>query len=168
MSSLLDKGGECPMEVTREIFRDTLHEPQKYLDEELDVAVKIVNWLRPFTPKRGGPEDKIIAHPLVLGPFCFLANNLLRAIGYKQFSRRLSPLSSCGKVQPLPLGATGICEVLCAREGGHYDVCKDGVIYSLTNSVSTPACKDVVFNAFFDMKKVEHILRSHNLVFQDR
>jgi len=43
---------------------------------------------------RKDSAGNIPQHALALAPFCHLANNLLRAMGYSDFRRRLSPLSS--------------------------------------------------------------------------
>ena len=155
------------MIVSTEDFKKVLHEPDKYSDHEIELAVKIVNWLRPFTPKQD-LEGKLVSHPLTLGPFCYIANNILKAIGYKDFTRRLSPMSACGKRLPIPLSAAGICEILCAGQGGHFDACLDGRVHSTVPDASKPTSRRVIFSAFFDMEAIVKICNEYNLVFGDR
>ena len=88
---LLDKGGGV-QEVTSEIVREHLYEDEKFSEDEIKVVVDISNLLRPYCPKRGA-DGKLHEHIFVLCPFCLLANHILRALGYSDFTRRLSPLS---------------------------------------------------------------------------
>jgi hypothetical protein len=148
-------------------FRKVLHDPEKYSDDEVELAVKIVKWLRPFTPKQD-TDGKIVCHPLVLGPFCYLANNFLRALGYQDFTRRLSPMSACGKRHPLPLSTAGICEILCAEQEGHYDAYLDGRVHSTTTNASKATSRNIIFNSFFDMGVILRLCNEHNLIFSDR
>lgn len=161
---LLDKA-DCPPQVTADIIRDHLYDVEKFNDIEINVVVHIVNRLRPYTPKRDA-DNKIHEHILTLGPFCHLANNLLRAMGYPNFTRRLFPLSSCGKSHPIPLNATGICEVLCSAEPGHFDVKSDGKVVSYTNRAKKN--EKAIIGAFFELEVVHDICRQHNLRFEDR
>ncbi|GJJ73129.1 hypothetical protein EMPS_05487 [Entomortierella parvispora] len=163
---MLDESGDY-QEATHQMVRDHLFEPESYSDSEIDVAVNILNLLRPYTPKKD-EEGKIQEHLFILGPFCHLANNILTALGYHDFTRRLSPVSSCGKDHPLPLTPIGICETLCAQEPGHFDV-RDrdaGKVVSLVKVANKN--KSVVIGAFFDLEILHNICKKHHLQFEDR
>ena len=108
-------------EVTEQDVQQRLHEPDKFTADEIKVAVGIVNSFRPFSPKRDA-DHPIPQNILAIGPICQLFNMILWATGYGDFTRKLCPVSSCGKLQPIPLGATGICEALCAKDPRHFDV----------------------------------------------
>jgi hypothetical protein len=161
---LLDKA-DLPALITPIIVREHLYEAEKFNDNEINVVVRIVNMLRPFTPKRD-ENNKIHEHILTLGPFCLLANNLLRALGYSDFTRRLVPISSCGKSHAIPLNDIGVVETLCAREPRHFDVECNGRLVSDTSRAKKNG--KAILGAFFDLQIVHDICKQHDLQFDDR
>ncbi len=154
--------------MTEQDVQQRLHEPAKFTADEIKVAVGIVNSFRPFSPKRDA-DHPIPSNILAIGPICQLFNSILRATGYSEFTKKLCPLSSCGKLQPIPLGATGICEALCAKGPRHFDVLDSkSRIRSLTTGASRPDTTRLIFASFFNMDKVLELCKRHGLVFADR
>ncbi|GJJ74087.1 hypothetical protein EMPS_06445 [Entomortierella parvispora] len=162
---LLDKA-DCPAEILPDYVRDHLYEPEKFSDDEIKAVVDIVNKLRPYTPKRDD-SNKLQEHILVLGPFCFLANNLLRALGYPDFARKLFPMSSCGKSHPTVLDAPGIREVLCSRNEEEFEIVSDGKVLSTDQAKKHVNVKKVL-GAFFDLNFVMNVCKRHHLRFEER
>ena len=101
-----------------------------------------------------------------MGPFCLLANNLLRALGFSDYTRRLFPISSCGKSHAIPLNAAGVFEVLCASGPGHFDVRTDGKM--VTGAAQARKNETAILGAFFDLEVVRDICRQHHLLFENR
>ncbi|KAG0043134.1 hypothetical protein BGZ83_011783 [Gryganskiella cystojenkinii] len=165
VTCLLLDTADCPPQVTPDIVRGHLFEAEKFNGAEINVVADIVNKLRPYTPKRD-EDDKIHGHVLIMGPFCLLANSLLRSMGYSDFTRRLFPLSSCGKSHPIPLSPISTCEVLCSAEPGHFDVKKGGMVVS--NVRQARKNERAILGAFFDLEAIFGICRQHHLLFEDR
>ncbi|KAG0036363.1 hypothetical protein BGZ83_003824, partial [Gryganskiella cystojenkinii] len=155
-------------EVTMATLEKTLHERDKYTMDQKNAAIKIVNKLRLFAPRKD-PNGKVPHHILAVGPFCRLSILLLRALGYKDFTRKLCPISACGTRQALPVGCNGICEILCSETPGHFDVFDHkGNVKSRTIFTGKPQVSDCIFRSFFDMNTVHNQCRKYNLKFADR
>ncbi|GJJ77561.1 hypothetical protein EMPS_09920 [Entomortierella parvispora] len=112
--------GELSGLITKDIVRQHLFDRHTFKENEVDAAVKIINALRPFTPNP--TPGTIPRHVLATGPFAYLANHLLRAMGFGNFTKKPYPTSAAGKLHPLPLGSTGIREALCSSKKEHFDV----------------------------------------------
>ncbi|GJJ70397.1 hypothetical protein EMPS_02746 [Entomortierella parvispora] len=157
--------GELSGLVTKDIVRQHLFDSHTFKENEVDAAVKIINALRPFTPKP--TSGTIPRHVLATGPFAYLANHLLHAMGFGDFTRKLYPISSAGKLHPLPLGSTGIREALCSSKKEHFDVFDaEGTLCS-TQALGVKNAP-VIFSAFFDMSVIHSICQKYGLVFADR
>ncbi|GJJ75259.1 hypothetical protein EMPS_07617 [Entomortierella parvispora] len=157
--------GELSGLVTKDIVRQHLFDSHTFKENEVDAAVIIINALRPFTPKP--TSGTIPRHVLATGPFAYLANHLLHAMGFGDFTRKLYPISSAGKLHPLPLGSTGIREALCSSKKEHFDVFDaEGTLCS-TQALGVKNAP-VIFSAFFDMSVIHSICQKYGLVFADR
>jgi hypothetical protein len=155
-------------DVTVTLFREHLRDPSKYSDREIKVAVDIVNALRPFTPK-GDSTNPVPRHVLATLPFVYLGNILIRAMGYSDFTKRICPVSSVGKLFAFTLNPIGICECLCAEDSGHFDVLDaNGHVRSLVNGASKDSNRSAIIGAFFDLDKIDSICKRNGLIFADR
>ncbi|KAG0041135.1 hypothetical protein BGZ83_002301, partial [Gryganskiella cystojenkinii] len=114
---------EDPMTVpvTRKHVIEILHKSSEYSTIEIDAVVKLCRQLRPFTPKRG-EDGKLPKHVLTCSPFVLLGNFILKAAGYGHFTRRISPISSCGKSHPFPINPTSLYNGLCSSREKQFDV----------------------------------------------
>ncbi len=147
---------------------NTLHEGNKYTLDQKNAAIKIINKLRLFAPRKDS-DGKVPHHVLAVGPFCRLSVILLRALGYKKFSRKLCPISTCGTRQALPVGSNGICEILCSQTPGHFDVFDhQGNTKSRTIFTGQRQVSNAIFRSFFDMNIVHNQCQKYGLEFADR
>ncbi|KAF9352621.1 hypothetical protein BGX26_009601 [Mortierella sp. AD094] len=142
---------------------------------ECEVVAKIVRELRPYVPKRrpnpDGPGMKeSLPHVALRAPLVLIANTLLRDAGYYIYTRRMTPKISTGSLHGLALGSTGIYEVFCSREPGHFDIndANGSPLSDAESAVSPLDNKRAVFGAFFNMKYIEQVCHAHGLKFADR
>ncbi|GJJ77392.1 hypothetical protein EMPS_09751 [Entomortierella parvispora] len=155
-----------PNEITTADLRRHLFKGKSYKDNEVQMAVFVANALRPFAPRKNS-GGHIPHHILATGPFVYLSNQLLFAMGYGDFARRISPVSSVGKMHPIPLNATGMYETLCSREEYHFDVraLNNKVIPDRKAANHSPA---IMFGAFFKMDVVHKTCLEHGMIFANR
>ncbi|KAF9951037.1 hypothetical protein BGZ65_006228 [Modicella reniformis] len=146
-----------------------------FSENECQVVADIANALRPYVPKRrasasGSKTQDPIAHVALRAPLVIIANTILRATGYSEFTRRMTPQSSAASVHALPLGAVGMYETFCSSEPRQFDVHDiNGLpLTAYRNITSVPENKRAVFAAFFDLHKIDTICRKHGLKFADR
>jgi hypothetical protein len=155
-----------PDRITETEFRGQLFAGKKIKDNEIQVGVHIVNALRPFAPRKDS-SGSIPRHILATGPFVYLANQLMLAMGFGDFTRQLSPVSSAGKLLPLPLNAAGISETLCFLEEHHFDVF-DSTEMLVSDQKHAPRNASAMFGAFFDMEAIYSVCSRFGLRFADR
>jgi hypothetical protein len=139
--------------------------------QECEVVSNIVRLLRPFIPRQKvqGQDRLDCHHPLLLAPFCVLANTILRATGYSHFTRCLSPIPSVSKLHALHLSATGLYETLCGFQVGRFRVCgPDGPITNAPQVTKSMAHKEAMFESFFDMRTINKLCASHGCTFARR
>ncbi|KAF9577684.1 hypothetical protein BGW38_006953, partial [Lunasporangiospora selenospora] len=178
LRSLLHMLLESP-HITKEIdsnwVKKSARSGVEITEEQCRVVAKLANALRPYVAKRrigkegtsqGGTRAPL-AHATLLAPMSIIANAILRAAGYAQSTRLLSPQISPSSTHALLLGAKGIYEVLCAKTPGHFDI-KDSEGSPLKSGEKAPHHKDAVFGAFFDLEKVQRLCRKHGLRFAHR
>ncbi|KAK3810739.1 MAG: hypothetical protein J3R72DRAFT_505014 [Linnemannia gamsii] len=142
-----------------------------FTTKECEVVAKTVRILRSYIPSQGpqGQEHPGRHNPLLLAPFCIIANTLLRAAGYSKFTRRLSPIPSVADLHALTLSSTGLFEVLCGYQDGRFKVCgPDGPITDFQQVTKSVANRDAMFASFFDMNTIKNLCASHGVVFAQR
>ncbi|KAG0195552.1 hypothetical protein BGX31_006107, partial [Mortierella sp. GBA43] len=152
--------------VKKSVFKGS-----KFTEDELQVVLRITNFLRPFVPRRWkGVNDKDYRqhthHVALDAPIVMISNAILRLLGRTDFTRRIAPHVAAGDSHGLQLGAAQLHEALCSSSPGHYDV--TGAYGDITNveDVTSPRHnKQMVFKGFFDMDKIEAICRKHGLQF---
>ncbi|KAG0001545.1 hypothetical protein BGZ65_003391 [Modicella reniformis] len=152
-----------PSYVGAHAFKETSFTPKEY-----EVVVMIVNSLGLFVPKRQPKSDESgtqesIPHVALRSPLAFIANTILRATGYQNFTRRVAPGIATGSEHGMAMGATGIYKVFCSKAAGHFDIndFTGAPLTNVTKAVSPPENKNAVFGSFFDMDLIDRICRAH-------
>ncbi|KAG0050570.1 hypothetical protein BGZ83_004656 [Gryganskiella cystojenkinii] len=155
-------------DVTEDDVRRQLVSHGNVSIEEIDRVRVLANLLRPYTAKKG-TTGLVPRHILTTLSLLFLTNALLMAAGEKRYTRKLSPISSCGKTYPVPLNAAGIYAILCARDPGHFDV-KGPNGEDITSELEARKTENQssVFSAFFNMPKIHDACSKHNVIFDNR
>ncbi|KAI8361692.1 hypothetical protein B0O80DRAFT_165575 [Mortierella sp. GBAus27b] len=146
-----------------------------FTEKECRVVAYLANLLRLFIPKRrpradGKGYQDSLAHVALRAPIVLIANSVLRAAGYPEFTRRNAPQTSSASLHGLQLGAVGLYEAFCGRGERQFDV-QDASKNPLTNYItlqSSPENKRAIFESFFNMRKVEKVCSDHGLTFRDR
>lgn len=158
--------------VTDAMVRKELYDPELYTAEEIGVVARIVTLLTPFTPKRTGPgpDGAFPRHVLTTGPFAYLANSILRASGYSDFTRRICPVYSVGHRHALPLDSTGMHEVFCGGAPGQFDATGPNgrIIASSAATRMSQRHRDAMFSAFLDRSVIDEACKAHGLEFAHR
>lgn len=145
---------------------------EDFTDRECEVVAQLANTLRPYVPRvKQDDEGRTIkppAHVALRVPFVSIANSVVRAAGYPEFARRISPQVSAGTTQALHLGSVGLYETFCTA--GEFEVVdpEGRLLTSRTSVTQPPTNKRVVTSAFLDIKAVDSLCRSHGLLFKDR
>jgi len=172
---MLVESPKISMDIDANWVKKSAFTGNKFTDHECEVVAALANCLRPFIPKRRPRSDgkgyqDSLAHVALRAPIVLIANHVLRATGYTDFTRRISPQASSASLHGLQLGAVGLFETLCSKNEGRFDV-HDKRGQKLTNYMtiqSSPENKRVMFESFFDMDKVESICNDHGLKFRNR
>lgn len=145
-----------------------------FSEEELKVALKLINFLRPFVPRRWkSAKDKDYRqhtpHVTLRAPLAIISNAVLRLLGRDNFTRRIAPHVAAGDLHGLQLGAAQVFDALCSSTAGHYDVVGiHGDISNFQDVTSPRENKGMVFQGFFNMGRVESICREHGFQFGQR
>ncbi|KAG0006403.1 hypothetical protein BGZ65_008448 [Modicella reniformis] len=100
----------------------------------------------------------------LIAPLVLIANNVLRAAGYPQFTRQISPQVSPAALHGLHLGTTGMYEVLCGGGWDQFDIV-DLRGRSLTSRDNVKGNERAVFGSFLDMNKIDKVCKAHGAVF---
>jgi len=146
----------------------------KFTERHCQVVAEIVNLLRPYVPKRRPNPDQSgnktlqpIAHVTLSAPIVIIANAVLRALGYPEFTRIISPQVSPSSSHALLLNSRGLYECLCSQEALRFDIKdKNGLPLTIANEATRN--KAVVFASFFDIGKIEEMCHAHGLRFAHR
>ncbi|KAF9079434.1 hypothetical protein BGX27_006453, partial [Mortierella sp. AM989] len=154
--------------------RKTSHVKSDFTDSECEVVALLANALRPYVPhKRKTPDSsalqKAIPHIALRAPLVLIANSVMLATGYSQFTRRISPQISPASVHGMSLNPVGIYETLCKSTENHFDVRDmDGrMITDYRNITKYQPNRRKVMGSFFDLNKIDEICGAHGLTFRD-
>jgi hypothetical protein len=160
---------------TLDHVRESAFKGSSFSDEELSVVLRITNALRPFVPRRWkGPKDKThrqhTAHVALRAPIAMISNAVLRLTGHADYTRRIAPHVSCGDLHALLLGPAQLFETLCSSSAGHFDILdhKGQALVSTQDAIQPVENKNMVFQGFLDMDKVEKTCHDHGLTFGQR
>ncbi|KAF9987644.1 hypothetical protein BGZ75_000291 [Mortierella antarctica] len=136
--------------------------PTDFQQHEYQAVADLVNILRPYVPKRRvDPQTNrskaSLPHIALRAPFVLIANTILQAAGYSEFTRRMVPKSAPSSLHAIALGGTGMYEVFCAETPGHFDVkgADRAALRNYKNVTVVPVNKPAMFEQFFDMQKID-------------
>lgn len=121
-------------------------------DKELSAARDIINWLRPFAPKRvrtpSGYRDHT-GHVVLCSPMALIAQSFFDVVGLHKFKRQLSPQISVGSTMSLQLSSAVLYELFGTAEG-QFDIRSPtrGIITSAGDAAS-PSNKEAIVASFF-------------------
>jgi hypothetical protein len=154
--------------------KQSVFKGSSFSEEELQVALRITNFLRPFVPRRWKScHDKNYRqhtpHITLRAPLAIITNSVLRILSRTEFPRRIAPSVAAGSLHGLQLGASQLFDSLCSSSPGHYDVV--GVYGDITSvaDVSKPReNKQMLFKGFFDMVEIDTMCRRHGFQFGQR
>jgi hypothetical protein len=148
--------------------RKTAHSNSNFTARECQVVVKLANLFRPYIPRRGQDSNdtssESIAHVALRAPLVLIANAILKATGYHQFTREICPQIPPSSVQGLILGARGIFEVFCGRSDNQYSIVGNNGS-PLTNGNDVSKNKEAIFGSFFNAERIQELCQSHGLKF---
>ena len=141
-------------DIQKAAFRGTT-----FTDKEKAVSAKIVNFLRPFVPKRTIDNQLPDPHVLTRAPLAALANCIATIAGFPALVHKLSITSQKG-VRALHLTAAGIYDTFHEQ----YDIPIDDTNW-ITNSYQAGKSKVATFSAIFNTKQIHKHLDSYGLQF---
>ncbi|KAF9985796.1 hypothetical protein BGZ65_009830 [Modicella reniformis] len=160
---------------TLDHVRESVFKGSSFSDDELKIVLRITNALRPFVPRRWkGAKDKLhrqhTPHIALRAPLAIISNAVLRLTGHIEYTRRIAPHTSCGDLHALQLGPCQLFEALCSSSADHFDVVghKGQTLTSVQDAIQPTENKDMVFQGFLDMDKVEQTCRKHGFTFGNR
>jgi hypothetical protein len=141
-------------------------------NKELSAVRDIVNWLRPFAPKRVQTETGYrdhTGHVVLCAPMVLIAQAFFDVVGLHKFKRRICPQVDVGSTMSLILSSTVLYELFGTSGEGQFDIQgPTGRTITAAADAANPSNKEAVVAAFFNLEKVQAICNDHNLVFDNR
>jgi len=147
------------------------HTGKEFTDDEATLVAKLANLLRPYVPKRrpgkGTRTVASLAHVALRAPIVLLANAVLRATGYHNFTRSISPEVSPSATHSIHIGAVALYEIFLSQRRQRFVI--PGLPITRVESVTNPRENaDAIIWAFFDFNKVTSICNRHKLDFHKK
>lgn len=140
----------------REVSNVLPHSEQK----ELQVCVRIINFLKPYIPEKSNYYT--MSYQL---PFFLMANDVLHATGYSKFTSKISPYLTPSNLNAFKIDAPSLFSFFCSktkeRDMNVYDFNGD-VIVSIQEATES---KDAIFCSFFDLITIRSICSNYGLGF---
>ncbi|KAF9106577.1 hypothetical protein BGX27_009105, partial [Mortierella sp. AM989] len=89
--------------ITRTWIEKTAFTGTKFTEKEFSVMILLANALRPYVPKRrpgkdGQHSQPPLPHVALRCPIVMIANSVLRATGYSQYARQISPTTFISEI----------------------------------------------------------------------
>ncbi|KAF9346914.1 hypothetical protein BGX34_003525, partial [Mortierella sp. NVP85] len=147
-------------------------------DKELSAVRDVVNWLRPFAPKRVQTDNGYrnhTGHVVLCAPMVLIAQAFFDIVGLHKFKRRMCPQVSVGSTMSLQLSSVVLYELFGTNGEGQFDIQgSNGTVITTAADAANSSNKEAVIASIFDLDKVQAICNDHNLefgnrlVFQDR
>ncbi|KAF9553486.1 hypothetical protein EC968_010446, partial [Mortierella alpina] len=157
--------------VNKNYVRKSLLKNMDATDREVAVVRDLVNLLRPFAPKRvpvqSGLRDPT-GHVVLSSPMVIIAQATLDALGLHKFKRRISPSARVGSTIGLQVSPGVLYEMFGAMTRSFDIQTSSGTIIRAVSDAATPANKEAVVAAFFDLPRIQEECRAHNLHFDNR
>ncbi|KAK3808801.1 MAG: hypothetical protein J3Q66DRAFT_374311 [Benniella sp.] len=164
--------------VSNNNVRKALLKNMEATDKELSAVRDIVNWLRPFAPKRVRTETGYrnhTGHVILCAPMVLIAQAFFDLVGLQSFKRRMCPQVSVESTMSLQLSSVVLYELFGTSGEGQFDIQgPTGTIITSAADAANPCNKEAVIASIFDLHKMQAICNDHNLefdtrlVFQDR
>jgi len=160
--------------ISAEYVEGMAHHGKKFTRKESKTVADLANILRPYVPKRRfgkrGKTKEPINNVALRAPVVLIANAVLRATGYHNFTRSIAPEVSPSSTHALHMGAVAIYEIFASSQNKLFDIMDaNGAPLTAIAKVTKPQeNKEAVIGAFFDIGKVKSICSRHGLEFVNR
>ena len=158
--------------VTNNYVRKALLKNMDATDKELSAVRDIVNWLRPFAPKRVRTETGYrnhTGHVVLCAPMVLIAQAFFDLVGLYRFKRSMCPQVSVGSTMSLQLSSVVLYELFGTDGEGQFDIQGPaGTIITTAADAANPNNKEAVIASIFDLHKMQAICNDHNLEFGNR
>ncbi|KAG0379405.1 hypothetical protein BGX24_000570 [Mortierella sp. AD032] len=159
--------------ITEENVRGKLFEPENYSSDEIEAVLRLVALLRPYTPKKPASRSQSKSYPkrvLTCGPFIYVANAVLRSAGYRDFTRRICPVTSVGSQHAVTLDSSVIFGNFGGQAPGRLDINGPSgrLITSSTVARLSKEHRSFMFGGLFNMAIIDDACRKHGLEFAQR
>lgn len=158
--------------VSNNYVRKALLKNMEATEKELSVVRDIVNWLRPFAPKRVQTEKGYrdhTAHVVLCAPMVLISQAFLAMIGLHKFKRSVCPQISVGSTMSLQLSPVVIYELFGSDREDQFDIQgPTGIVITSAPDAANPANKEAVVASIFDLHKIQSLCNDRNLEFDNR
>ncbi|KAK3812881.1 MAG: hypothetical protein J3Q66DRAFT_371462 [Benniella sp.] len=158
--------------VSNNNVRKALLKNMEATDKELSAVRDIVNWLRPFAPKRVRTETGYrnhTGHVILCAPMVLIAQAFFDLVGLQSFKRRMCPQVGVGSTMSLQLSSVVLYELFGTNGEGQFDIQgPTGTIITSAADAANPCNKEAVIASIFDLHKMQAICNDHNLEFDTR
>ncbi|KAF9204906.1 hypothetical protein BGZ49_004733 [Haplosporangium sp. Z 27] len=144
---------------------------QTFILTERETVAKLAMTLRPKRIQgRNGRFKAPTPHVALRASIVMIANQVLRATGYYQITRSVSPQVSPSSTLAIHLGTIGLYEGLASVNNKVFIVhdAAGNSIAARAHVTSLPQNIRVVIGGFLDLRNVERIFRNHDFQFANR
>lgn len=135
---------------------------EKFTNREVDVMIKILNFLQPYIASK----DNYYLFQYQL-PFVLMANQVLRFIGYEGQVLKFVPIIKPSSLHALQMDTTTLYALFCAQKSQERMYLKDFNGNNI-NATTALASKDPVFSSFFNIDLLKKKSASYGLSFANR
>ena len=158
--------------VSNDNVRKALLKNMEATDKELSAVRDIVNWLRPFAPKRVQTETGYrdhTGHVALCAPMVLIAQAFFDVTNLHKFKGSMCPQTSVGSTMALHLSSGVLYELFGSGGAEQFDIRgSNGSIITTANDAASPSNKEAVIASIFDLDKVKTICNDYNLDFDNR
>lgn len=150
-------------EVQEETIIDMWNVEEELDAKERDAPMEVVNGLRPHLREYRKRKAPFIADGL---NFLVLANQILSKTGYCNFAREICPQAGPSEIHTLHLDTVPVYELFGSKDAPLFIF--DGENQPITSVADAIHNKRAIFQAFFDIDKIEQTCISWGLTFDNR
>jgi len=158
--------------VSNNNVRKALLKNMEATDKEISAVRDIVNWLRPFAPKRIQTETGYrdhTGHVVLCAPMVLIAQAFFDVMSLHKFKGSMCPQTSVGSTMGLQLSSTVLYELFGSSGAEQFDIRgSSGGIITTASDAASPCNKEAVIASIFDLDKVKAICNDYNLDFDNR
>ncbi|KAI8355837.1 hypothetical protein B0O80DRAFT_448080 [Mortierella sp. GBAus27b] len=158
--------------VRNKDVQDALLTNMEASNKELSVVREIVNWLRPFAPKRVRTEKGYrdhTGHVVLCAPMVLIAQAFFDAVGLHKFKRNICPHEKVGSTTSLQLSPIVLYELFGTGGADQFDIRgSNGGIITSASDAANPCNKEAIVAAFFNLEGIQRLCNEYNLVFDNR